>query len=632
VSLKAKIVLILLVVVLFYAAVDYGVQRWVIAPSFVQLEREEARKDLRRCEEALQREIHLLHRFCHDWAAWDDTYAYVQNRNDEYRKSNLIPGSFIDNNLNLIYVVDLDRQVVWGKVRDLDTGDTIPVAEVPTSQTWPADHPLLQFTTTDKPLRECGLKGVFMTAHGPMLVSARPILTGENTGPVRGTLVMARFLSDDVVNTIAAQTRVDFRLWPATSPDIPPEDRDAIPTISPGAPYVLREHGTSALDVFAAFPDIQKQPALLMRARVPREITAMGGRAVFYAFASLLAAAVIVLVALYVAIGRVIVNPLQRLTTHAVAVGESDDLTARLSLRRSDEIGVLAREFDRMVEGLGEARKAMVDTARRVGMAEVATGVLHNVGNVLNSVSVTTASIRDRLKRSGMTELAKVAALVEEHADDLAAFVSNGQRGSKLPAVLGELSRHLSEGQDKLLALTDRLASRVDHMSEIVSLQQSYGRAVGVTEAVAVADLVQDAIRINAAALDRHNVAVEQELCDLPTVRLDRQKVLQILINLISNAKYAVSESAAEEKRIILRLSRCNGTSFRIDVCDNGVGIPKENLTRIFNYGFTTRDDGHGYGLHSAALAAGEMGGTLRAYSDGAGRGARLALELPFSE
>jgi signal transduction histidine kinase len=156
----------------------------------------------------------------------------------------------------------------------------------------------------------------------------------------------------------------------------------------------------------------------------------------------------------------------------------------------------------------------------------------------------------------------------------------------------------------------------------------------GVCENLAAAGLVEDALRMNAAAFDRHHIDVVREFADnTPPVRVDRHKVLQILINLLRNAKYAMDAQSAKSgqaKRLVVRVGVAFPDRVKITIADNGVGIDPENLTRIFNHGFTTKKDGHGFGLHSGANAAKEMGGTLTARSDGPGKGAEFALELPI--
>jgi PAS domain S-box-containing protein len=272
--------------------------------------------------------------------------------------------------------------------------------------------------------------------------------------------------------------------------------------------------------------------------------------------------------------------------------------------------------------------KQLVEASRRGGMAEVATNVLHNVGNVLNSVNISTGLVIESVKQSRASSLARVVALLQEHAHDLGTFITHDSRGKHLPAHLAQLSEHLLAEQAANIRELDSLRQNVEHIKEIVAMQQNYATFGGVKEMINVADLVEDSLRINAGALSRHRIEVIREFETVPPLNVEKHKILQILVNLLRNAKHACQDSARSDKRITVRVAHGEG-GVRISVIDNGVGIPPENLIRIFNYGFTTRKGGHGFGLHSGALAAQEMGGSLTVHSDGVGQGAAFTLELP---
>jgi signal transduction histidine kinase len=288
-------------------------------------------------------------------------------------------------------------------------------------------------------------------------------------------------------------------------------------------------------------------------------------------------------------------------------------------------------ERKRMEIEVGKTHQELLAASRQAGMAEVATGVLHNVGNVLNSVNVSATIIADQLKSSKVSGLGKAVALMQEHAADLGAFIAADPRGKQLPIYLGQLTEHLGAEQDTQLKELELLRKNIEHIKDIVAVQQSYATVSGVTETVDLSGLVDDALRMNAGSLERHDVQVVRNYQDLEPIQVDKHKVLQILVNLIRNAKFACDESNAKNKEIRLRLARNGDGRIKIEVKDNGVGIPKENLTRIFAHGFTTRRQGHGFGLHSGALAAKEMGGKLHVHSDGPGLGATFTLELPLN-
>ncbi len=284
---------------------------------------------------------------------------------------------------------------------------------------------------------------------------------------------------------------------------------------------------------------------------------------------------------------------------------------------------------------LATTYKNLVDASRVAGMAEVATGVLHNVGNVLNSLNVSSNLISSTLRQSKAESLVRLSALLDEHAANLAVFLTDDPKGKLVPALLAKLAQNSIAERDWLAQEIASVQKNIDHIKEIVAMQQSYATVIGVVETLAPATLFEDAIRMNTAALLRHDVQVVREFSPVPPVAVEKGKVLQILINLIRNAKYACDDAQADfgprEKQIVLRVEPAPGNRVRLVVRDNGIGIAPENLTRIFAHGFTTRAYGHGFGLHSSALAAQEMKGSLLAQSDGLGTGATFILDIPVS-
>ena len=278
---------------------------------------------------------------------------------------------------------------------------------------------------------------------------------------------------------------------------------------------------------------------------------------------------------------------------------------------------------------LARMHQQLLEVSRQAGMAEVATNVLHNVGNVLNSVNVSSSLISDKVRASKAVNLAKAVALLQAHEGDLGEFLTNDPKGRQLPGYLRSLADHLAGEQQETLKEIKSLAANIDHIKEIIAMQQSYAKVLGVIESLPVVDLVEDALRLNAGAMERHQVKVVREYFEVPPILVDKHKVLQILVNLIRNAKYALDDRGHTDKRMVLQVGLNGNNTVKISVIDNGVGIPQENLTRIFEHGFTTRKEGHGFGLHNGALTAKELGGKLTAYSDGPGKGANFTLELP---
>ncbi|MDB6024038.1 MAG: sensor signal transduction histidine kinase, partial [Verrucomicrobiales bacterium] len=320
-----------------------------------------------------------------------------------------------------------------------------------------------------------------------------------------------------------------------------------------------------------------------------------------------------------------------------LAVGLGLGAIYRLNVRR-------LRKRQRVLEALVEERTKhlkteiaerqrvqtqLIDVSRQAGMAEVASGVLHNVGNVLNSVNVSATLAMDRLRTSKHSSLEKASVMIRENSADLGTFFTLDPKGKHFPDYLAKLSTHMTEEHGETVKELTFLCKNVDHIKEIISMQQKYARIGGVIQSVKVSELIKDALQMNAVALARNTLQFHHEYIDDPVISTDKHKVLQILINLIRNAQEACEAGGKPEQRLTVRTT-LKGPFIRIVATDNGVGIRPEVLTKIFSHGFTTRQNGHGFGLHNSALAAKELGGSLIAQSEGQNCGATFILEIPL--
>jgi len=312
--------------------------------------------------------------------------------------------------------------------------------------------------------------------------------------------------------------------------------------------------------------------------------------------------------------------------------------TTKVPLREPDGtvVGIVGINRDitdlKLAEQKIEAiNKELREISRQAGMAEVATGVLHNVGNVLNSVNVAAGVVADRLQNSKVVGITRLAKLLLEHTQDLPQFLSENERGRQVPAYLQQLAEHLEQERTEIQKELHELILNIEHIKEIVATQQNYARVLGVAETLNMSDLAEDAIKIHGGAYERHGIKLVREYDSLPQITVDKHKVMQIIVNFLSNAKYACDATERADKQVVVRIKPGATGRVKVEVADNGIGIARENLTRIFSQGFTTRKGGHGFGLHSGALAARELGGAVNVHSEGPGKGSTFTLELPVS-
>ncbi len=360
------------------------------------------------------------------------------------------------------------------------------------------------------------------------------------------------------------------------------------------------------------------------------------------------------LVAVFVSwrLERLILGPIQNLAETARRIASKNDYSVRATKVVDDEVGSFTDSFNSMLEQiqardtallheiaerkraeeeLQRTQKELIDASRQAGMAEVATGVLHNVGNVLNSVNVSATLLAERLNESRTGNLARAAAMLREQNGRLDEFLVNDPKGQLLPGYIADLSAYLENERLEARTEIDLLTRNIEHIKDIVSMQQAYARVSGFTEMLPAASLIEDALQLNTDSFTRHHIIVERDFAPVPPVAVDKHKALQILINILRNAKHAMEDAPDQEKRLTIRIRGTDEHTVSLSVTDTGIGIAPENLTRIFSHGFTTRKDGHGFGLHSAAVAAQQMGGRLTAQSAGIGHGATFTFELPLS-
>jgi signal transduction histidine kinase len=274
-------------------------------------------------------------------------------------------------------------------------------------------------------------------------------------------------------------------------------------------------------------------------------------------------------------------------------------------------------------------QQQLIDASRKAGMADIATGVLHNVGNALNSVNVSASLIADKVRAPEIAELAQASELLRGHKDDLARYLTQDESGKHVPDYVAELAQFVGGQQKELDRELANLTQGIEHIKEIVRSQQQFAKPSSVAQDVDAAAVVQEAIDLTFNRSIPHGIEIIRDIT-AGGVAIDKHKVLQILVNLIGNARHAMEAESVHKRQLTIAVSHDSESgSIFWRVSDTGIGIALHNIASIFQHGFTTKKEGHGFGLHSCANAAAEMGGTLKVHSDGPGRGAAFTLEIP---
>ena len=634
-SLRSKIVLILLAVVLGYTAFDNGLQRFVSTRQYDALQLDRGEELAGEVAGRIDRRIDALEEKARIWSSLPAVRAITAGGGDAAIERSLGADALAASDADLFYLCDAQGNVLWHRVIDPSSGEPIEVGRELPQESLSATHPLLTFRQ-----EQTAVSGLMMTERWPLLVSSVPIAADsgpalEQNGPfghpTQGVVVLGTFLDPALRAEIAQAEDVKVELFAPDEAALDPDERDLLDGLTLGeAQSASRVGPDDLLHLFRSFQDLRTGYPLVLRVAMERKIAQQGERAMLLALVSTIATAFLILFVLLRLLQKIVIKPLSTLTTKALEIGRTDDTTIRTGLVRDDEIGQLSTEFDSMLEKLAKSRAQVVSTARQAGMSEIATGVLHNVGNVLNSVNVSASLATKEAERFPTGDLQKLTSVLKQHEHDLAHFVSEDPRGQHLLPFLSEIVDDLGAQRRRLLDELGSLGEGIEHIADLVRSQQTYAVTKGVFEKASLAEEVEAAVRIATQVLDwPQDVVIERDFEELPSVSVDKHKLMEILVNLIQNAGHSIQEAGGE--RLVLRVRAAENGRVAIQVIDDGVGIPEENLARIFGHGFTTKGGGHGFGLHISANAATEMGASLRATSDGPGKGATFSLDIPIN-
>ncbi len=624
-SLQYKISALFLVVFLLFGMLTYTVQQLVILPSFLTLETQDATQDMERAVQAIQREIAALAQPAGDWASWDDAYRFLADNNSEFRDSNLTKIGVLDLlRVDLLYFIDLSGNVVWSVVYNRQTGEKISLQEL-SDKVLPPGHPLIALPSEDSEVN-----GLLITSHGPIIVVSKPSLDSNSQGPAHGALVLGRFLDARTIQRIAQQARVELASWPLHDAKLGAEQAAVAAELGNSREITIRADDDQNR-VYQILPDIFGKPALLLQVNVPKLISAQGRAAISNARMSLLGAALLILLVLLVGLRYLVLGPIAQLTAHADVVGRGDDLSIRLNTDRTDELGALAREFNQMVERLSDARKTLLEKSHQAGIAELASGVLHNIGNAITPLKVRVANLESTLREAPVVELERAltelgeASTPDARRTDLRAFTDLAAR---------EFASLISATVEQIVGI----AHQVDHVQKILSDQESISRAERVLHPVEVERLVRESV--NLLGTDIHptlQINLDASLQSVGRVLGSPVALQQIMINLLKNAAESirVCTPAPDIGRIELTAaaeSRGSRAMIRLCVRDNGAGIAPGNLPRLFERGFSTKSrPSSGQGLHWCAVTAAALGGQIEIDSSGTGHGATVSLWLPLA-
>ena len=624
-SIRLQMALLLIALSTVFLGTTWMMHAFVMAPAFTKLEQESAHTDAERCVEAIRNDIENLSHLANDWGAWDDTWRYVQGQNPSFVETNLMDETFTNTSTEFLCVLDRNNDVVWADCFDPVTSVHHDETELLALVTSP-DNGLCRFENND-----ASVSGVVLTELGPMLIASRPVIPTNRDGEIMGTLIVGRFLNEARQQSLSERTHLPLQIWPITSPEIPAQIRmrmnELLRDRSVKSTHLWTEPET--IQAVSTMADISGDPAIVLNITLARDISVRGQAAATTAMLCSVTGALLMILGTGFVLRRRVVKPLQTMASHATRVGKEDDLGARLNSERADEIGVLARSFDRMVAHLAEARRKTEESAHRAGMAEIASEVLHNVGNAVNTANCCAEVIADRLNNSRLNGLEKAAALLSEQAPNAAQFFSEDPRGPKLISYLMTLSGTLRKEQDENFNELQRLQETIRHIREAIASQQSHARKSDFRQQVDLRGLLNETLLVNEALQKHCGIKVTVNMPELPLLELNRSRVAQVLVNLEKNALLSMQSVPGRDHELTVEVAIVGQDTLGIEVRDTGTGFTPEIHERLFGQGFTTRKEGSGLGLHYCVNVIREMGGDITAHSEGPGTGATFRITIP---
>lgn len=618
-SLNNRLLLILALMLSASGVASLVILRFAIAPAFTTLEADAAATDLIRAEMAIDTQMQQLLAITGDWAPWDEPYAFAMGTNPDYIERNIQPAALQNNGIELMQYFDAAGQLLWsGFVDDRQFVDIDKLGRLG------PDDPILGMLARHDSV-DSVISGILMTDRGPMLLVSMPLLIDAGVGPVGGTIILGRILTPARLEDLRDHIRVPFDIIPirAAATEVPAQLQQLTAAADNAAIQTVDE---SYVHSYRLLADISGDTLGVLMSRTDRDVTAIGQDAANLALTMFVAMSLVLLGVTWLIIRRDIVGRLQQLDSHIAGIRQSGDLAVRIVPERNDEIGRLGHSFNALTSDLQQARHALVEQSFRAGRADTAGDMLHNVRNAMTPLVNVTESLSGTLQDLSSLRLTQAAAELSdpECPDD--------RRGALLEYVAAAADQ-IEKVSDDAATDVSLIGQQARLVADILSGQEKIARFRPLRERINLGELVSEA-----AAMVRANGIIDVDLQIAPDlddvwVMANRVHLVQVVGNVLLNAVESVARAGRSRARITVNVTEDpqQGAGFvTLSVADNGRGLDKDELTRIFQRGFTSKNEpGHGIGLHWCANAIGANGGSIACESEGPGKGAIIHIRLP---
>ncbi|MGZ9034450.1 MAG: CHASE4 domain-containing protein [Rhodospirillales bacterium] len=605
------------------AILNVAVLRFSVFPSFIEIERRGAESDIRRALAAIETQSDKLSLSVFVYSTWDDSYHFAQNGDSAYVTENLTSLAADNMKVDFISIHGLDGKPMFQGAFEEGADGPAPPGPLALSAIDPQGRLV---ATSDTSLHH----GLLMTAKGPMLVASRPVLLSSGAGPFSGTYVMGRFLDEELIAELNEATHVKFEVQPAVEREaLAAPEGAALAALEGGEETHIADTGEGTLAGYALLRDIYGQPALLVHADVGRAVSETGLRALLLAVGGIVAAGLVVLAVTVALLQCLLVGPISHLTEHLLTVGSSGDLSRRVGLQRSDEIGLLGRQFDDMLEKLAEARRQLLDQSYSAGVAEMPAGVLHNIRKQLAPLSLRLARLQAALDKPANNKLALAI-------KELKSPTGSPERTEKIIKFVELSCKRSTETQAETIGELKSVAQDFVRIESVLRELDRFSRSHSSPVEVRLIDLVRETVAMLPKYPDIEvTIRIDPAMEGCPPIAAEPFVLKHVVQNLVVNAIEATTAAGKTRGTIAIGgtvTSQDGKPCVDLQIRDEGVGIAPDKLVQVFARGFSTKTgEKRGSGLHWCANSMLAMGGRIHAESPGAGHGATMHLIIPAS-
>ncbi|MEZ5973410.1 MAG: ATP-binding protein [Planctomycetota bacterium] len=618
-SLRRKVALVLFLAVASFVGLDNYLHKQNFERRFLQSDEDEIVRDLGMARAELNSRAARLAKIAAATASvLEDPARGLQET---------LPVVAGAETLNLLIAYDLQGWVKYYSALDSE-GNPMRLPEIP-KERLSEQHPLQLAWSPSSPIvhpKDYSESGFLGTRQGAMLVGHARI----EEGPLQGlNLVAGRFLDPETLSDLNHREGAKMDVTLSAAFMMQPESQKLLSDLlSSPLGYVI-EARTDSLRNSVLLRDVAEAPVMALHLTLPRIHQGLWREMREYSLLSMAAICIFGPLVLLLFLQWIVTGPLKILTEHSEIVGRESLTASRLNMDRKDEIGVLANAFDSMLEQLEASRQETINAARRAGRQDMSVNVLHNVGNMLNHVSVSATVARDKVRDLPVSDLLAVAGALEANSVDLTNYLLNDPRGKHLPRFLRQLADHMERQSSSLFGDTEQITRGIDDVVALIARLQEADSSKGVIEAFDPTRQIDSSIELCSMGMpEAIHVRIERMSRFDGLVLVDRVKFIEILHAVLTNAFESVLDFDPPDPRIVVKLLPDGARGVLVEVTDNGMGIDPADLTRIFAAGHSLKVGRSGLGLHMASTTANEMHGSLTVQSDGLGE-ATFVLHLP---